>query len=103
MTHFILRNTRTGWKGSVTERAYRRLIKSKEYVDPRTPATGDKLSPAAPVARSFEVVKDDAPPWVVTERSRGWYDVIRNGKATNEKAMRKAAAEALRDELNGKS
>ncbi|HMB77136.1 MAG TPA: hypothetical protein VKN76_12100 [Kiloniellaceae bacterium] len=95
MDYFILRNTRTGWQGSVTGPMYRRLIAKAEYEDPRLPFE------LPPEKRAFEVVKPaKVEPWQVVERSPGWYDVARNGETKNEKAMRKAAAEKLAEKLN---
>jgi len=96
MDVFILRNKLTGWEGSVSERIYHdRLRNANEYEDPRGKA---KSNPAPAPA----VVPNKAPValWEVVPKSPGWFDVARGDEIANEKSLREAAANGLRDQLN---
>lgn len=99
MKAFILRNTKTGWEGGVTEKIYIDRLRSKksDYIDPRIHKSNDEVSE---VIADPEVQDLTGGAWTVVTRSPGWFDVVRDDETANEKGLRKAAAEALADKLN---
>lgn len=98
MDFFILRNTTTGWEGSVTEKIYNDRIRQAEYEDPRTKAVKPKAT--TPKATKPKEPVSAANQWEVISSTPGWFDVVKDGEKANEKSMRKQAAAKLRDELN---
>lgn len=93
MDFFLLRNKKTGWIGGVTEKIYRDKIRYDEYEDPRT---ADGNAPEI-TAKPDHI----SPLWELVPKSPGWFDVSNGNEIANEKALRKDAAETLRDRLNG--
>lgn len=96
---YLLRNTETGWTGSVTEKMYARLIAKAEYEDAggETTEPGDTTAGASPQGFSEAEPGD----YRIESRGAGWYDVFGPGGAkVNESALREDDARALADEKN---
>jgi len=118
MKYFLLENKKTGWSGSVSERIYYDRLQNHpdEFFDPRygegfIPGKEEPLALAPETAPEPNADKPAKPAglsgWDIEpkEDSKGWFFVVRYGENgqkifAQEKALRRAAAESLKEKLN---